>query len=129
MLSVLRVVESDLKENPVDLDKIVSELKSERDRIDRAISALADGAGATGPTRGAAAVVSNRGKGITAAGRRRLSEAVKARWAARRSKSASPAPASGGAKRRRMSPAARKLIAAAMKKRWAEKKSAGAKAS
>ena len=113
----------------MDLDKIVSELKSERDRIDRAISALADGAGATSPTRGTAAVVSNRGKGITAAGRRRLSEAVKARWAARRSKSAVSAPASAGAKRRRMSPAARKLIAAAMKKRWAEKKSGGAKAS
>ncbi|MDO8589224.1 MAG: hypothetical protein Q7T82_19530 [Armatimonadota bacterium] len=113
----------------MDLDKIVSELKSERDRIDRAISALADGAGAIGLTRGTVAGVANRGKGISAAGRRRLSEAMKARWAAGKFKSAVPAPASAGAKRRRMSPAARKLIAVAMKKRWAEKKSAGAKAS
>ena len=113
----------------MDLNKIVSELKSERDRIDRAISALADGAGATSPTRGTAAVVSKRGKGISAAGRRRLSEAMKARWAARRTKSVAPARATAGTPKRRMSPAARKLTAAAMKKRWAERKSAGAKAS
>src|ERR1700716_171321 len=78
------------RRSSLDLDSIVSELKSERDRIGRAINALLEGAGLTGASkrrgRKPAAPVS-RG-GITPAGRRKLAAAMKARWAARRAGSA-----------------------------------------
>ncbi len=113
----------------LDIDKILSELKNERDRIGRAISALLDGASSalsTGESprrerpRG-------RGKGITAAGRKRLSEATKARWAARKPKSSSTASATTSSRQKRragMSAAGRRRIAEAMRKRWAEKRRA-----
>jgi hypothetical protein len=71
----------------VDLQRIVSELKKERDRIDRAIVALEDGvitakqsktASTPGVTR------KSRKRRLSAAGRKRISEAMKKRWAARR---------------------------------------------
>jgi hypothetical protein len=74
----------------MDLARIVSELKRERDRIDRAITAL-DG----GDSKGLKADTSNssvksggpkRGKRLSAEGRRRISEAMKRRWAAKKSK-------------------------------------------
>ena len=80
-----------MKEKALDVAKIVSDLKSERDRLGRAIEAL------EGPrqravkmTASAAAVSSatpgkKRGR-LTAAGRKRLSEAMKRRWAERRKK-------------------------------------------
>src|SRR5260221_10052733 len=104
---------------PLDLDKIVSELKLERDRLDRAIAALADGTGAASPIRRTVgrAAAPKRGKGISAAGRRRLSAAMKARWATRKSKSAAKPLAATATKKRGMSAAARKRISAAVKKR------------
>lgn len=76
---------------------IVAELKKERDRIDRAIAALDgistnNGARATKgrsrPARPASTRSSRRSrKGhLTAAGRKRLSELMKRRWAERRRK-------------------------------------------
>jgi len=122
----------------LDLDKIVSDLKSEGDRIGRAIRALVEGHGLAGsPKRTAGRPgAPKRRKGITPAGRRRLSQAMKARWAARRSKSAATsrtaAIVSGGVapKKRRggISAAGRKRLSEAMKKRWAEKKKASSKA-
>ena len=122
----------------MDLDKIVSDLKSERDRIGRAIRALVEGAGLAGSlkrTAGRPGAPKHR-KGITPAGRRRLSHAMKARWAARSSKSAATshtaATVAGGAapKKRRgvISAAGRKRLSEAMKKRWAEKRKASSKA-
>ncbi len=75
----------------MDLAKIVSELKDERDRIDRAIRLLT-GADAHSAAAGKRATVraSARAKprhgGITPAGRKRLSEAMKKRWAEKRKK-------------------------------------------
>jgi hypothetical protein len=122
------------KEILLDFEKIVSELKSERDRIGRAINALLEGAGLANPaprTKGKAPSP-KRGKGITPAGRRRLSQAMKARWAARNTKSpassrsaasvdgaSAPKKRGGG-----MTAAGRKRISEAMKKRWAEKRKA-----
>ena len=69
---------------------IVSELKAERTRIDRAITAL-EGMSPNGsvsdhaPKQAKAAVVQKSG-GLTAAGRKRLSELMKKRWAERRKK-------------------------------------------
>jgi hypothetical protein len=77
----------------LDTDRIVEELKQERARLDRAIAALA---GTTSPkvvTRKArvtaqqpgAAQETKRG-GMTPEGRKRLSLAMKKRWAERRKK-------------------------------------------
>jgi len=107
----------------VDLNKIVNELKSERDRLGRAIAALLDEARvavgavkASGPGRPR--------KGLTAAGRRRLSLAMKRRWAERRGKTTTAAAAKTSAPKRRggITPAGRKKLAEAMRRRWAEKK-------
>jgi hypothetical protein len=116
------------KETILDLTKIITELKTERDRIGRAISALLDDAKAavSGTTRKAASAPkgTRRGKGLTAAGRKRLSEAMKRRWAERRGKSMT-APKAVAAKTKRrggLTPAGRKKLSEAMKRRWAERK-------
>jgi len=73
----------------LDLARILAELKSERDRIDRTITLLAEvnpiGHNATPGKR---AVVRPRRGGLTPAGRKRLSEAVKKRWAKKKRKRA-----------------------------------------
>jgi len=75
----------------VSIESILQELKKERDQLDRAISAL-EGASSSsqkiGTARSSAQPTSSkkRGGGITAAGRKRLSEAMKKRWAERRKK-------------------------------------------
>lgn len=59
----------------MDIDRILEELKAERDRVNRAIEAL--GASSTTPRRRG-----RRGKRrLSAEGRRRISEAAKRRWA------------------------------------------------
>ena len=120
----------------MDLDRIVAELKRERGRLEQAIAALEGGVGRRAPIakrRAAAAITSStkqRG-GISAAGRKRLSEAMKARWAARRSKLASgPRATSAATKRgakRGMTAAARKRISEAMKKSWADRRKASSR--
>ena len=77
------------EEHTLDLQNILSELKAERDRIVRAIEAL-DGKATSSPatkTHAGGAKASGRQRGgITPEGRRRLSEAMKKRWAERRKK-------------------------------------------
>jgi hypothetical protein len=73
----------------LDLQKILSELKAERDRIDRAIEALDEIASPSAVTKkhaGGARASGRRRGGITPEGRRRLSEAMKKRWVERRKK-------------------------------------------
>jgi hypothetical protein len=74
----------------VNIAGIVSELKVERTRLNGAIKALeglsSNGAtGSTAPKQATAAVAQKR-RGLTAAGRKRLSELMKKRWAERRKK-------------------------------------------
>lgn len=72
----------------MDVAKIVADLKSERDRIGRAIEAL-EGTGShrRAAKMGAGSATPGRKRGrLTAAGRKRLSEAMKRRWAERRKK-------------------------------------------
>jgi hypothetical protein len=79
----------------LEIDKIVADLKKERDRLVKAISALV-GMGPTGAKRGrkpgpkakAKAVPAKRKRrgGISKEGRKRLSELMKKRWAERRKK-------------------------------------------
>jgi hypothetical protein len=77
----------------LEIDKIVADLKKERDRLVRAITALVGASGATtGAKRGrkpgpkAAATKQKRRGGISREGRKRLSELMKKRWAERRKK-------------------------------------------
>ena len=85
------------KELTLDIQKIVVDLKSEKERLDRAIAALEDTDSRSGasksqkPTRpvisGTRAASANRtGRALTPEGRMRLSESMKKRWAERRKK-------------------------------------------
>ena len=72
----------------MDLNSIVADMKKERDRLGRAIAALVGigpAKGKRGP-KGAPAGKRKKRKGLTAAGRKRLSELMKKRWAERRKK-------------------------------------------
>jgi hypothetical protein len=118
----------------MDTKRILTELEAQRARIDRAIAAI-EGIGSDGATRSATRAPKKRG-GISAAGRKRLSELLKRRWAqgkmkrrakarpkatkaAARRSATKKARANGG-----MSAAARKRLSEMMKKRWAERKKA-----
>ena len=78
----------------MDIQKIVSELEQEKDRISTAIAALLGSASSSLTTRKSSgegkAVAPGKGKrkrgGLTPAGRRRSSEAMKKRWAERKRK-------------------------------------------
>ena len=74
----------------VDIGTILSELKGERDRLNQAIAALEgiDSANSARPAPVGRAARKRR-KGLTAEGRKRLSEMMKKRWAERRKKLAS----------------------------------------
>jgi hypothetical protein len=65
----------------MNIPAIVIELKAERERITEAISALEGNASKAGVRLTGS---KQRTGGITAAGRRKLSQMMKARWAARR---------------------------------------------
>jgi hypothetical protein len=78
----------------LDLKSIVTDLKQERDRLDRAIAAL-NGLDSTAavsrkkmPLAAPASANGHQRRGLTPAGRKRLSEAMKKRWAGRRKKGA-----------------------------------------
>jgi len=64
----------------MDTQQIVQHLKDERDRLERAILALEGGKASPSTVRKGA----KKAGGITPAGRKRLSEMMKKRWAARR---------------------------------------------
>ena len=77
----------------MEIDKIVADLRKERDRLVKAIAALMNvGSAPTGKRRGrkpgpkAAATKRKRRGGISKEGRKRLSELMKKRWAERRKK-------------------------------------------
>jgi len=109
----------------MDTRTILADLKAELNRITQAIAALEalDGTVTATTPAAKAAPKQSKKRGLTPAGRRRLSAMMKARWAARRKQAAKPAPkATRG--RRTMSPAARKKIADAQRARWAAVKKA-----
>ena len=116
------------------LKDIIQKLEYQRMAIDRALTALheIDGTGvesesapSTSAASGAAIVVARKG-GMTPEGRRRLSEALRKRWAAKRAASGHvsagrPAKRKGG-----MTPEGRKRLSEALRKRWAAKRAASA---
>ncbi len=90
-----------------------------------------EGAGleTTAPTAAAASRgrKAKRKGGMTPEGRRRLSEALKARWAAKKAGPSAPANAPAKAKRKGgMTPEGRKRLSEALKKRWAVKRASSA---
>ena len=105
------------------VENVISQLETQRSAIDRAISALREVAGksplATMPSRNG----QRRKRHLSPEGRRRIIEATKKRWAAKRANGA----ANTAPRRGAMSPGGRKRLALAMKKRWAAAKKAGKK--
>ena len=121
-----------------DLDNMISQLERQRSAIDRAIAALREisGPGVTEP----AVQMSNQGnprkRYLSPESRRKMAEASKKRWAAKKAaevtqqvraqgKSAK-SPDKAGARKRQLSPEGRKRIIEATKKRWAAKRAAEA---
>jgi hypothetical protein len=109
----------------MDTNKILAELRTERDRIDQAIAALEGLDNAASPQtkapKGGASFEFGANKPqpkrhMSAAGRRRISEAAKARWAKQKGDSKAAAPAKP---KRKISAAGRARIIAATKARWA----------
>ncbi len=102
----------------MDTKRIVAELRGERERIDKAITALelldsnrfSTGARTVREARPATKQKRRRYR-ISASGRRRISEAAKAMWAKRKKK----------ARARHMSAATRKRLSELAKQRWAER--------
>ena len=108
----------------MEIQTLVSDLKAERDRIDQAIAAL-EGLSSSSPARRGrppkakqASSAAGKGRTMSPAARKRISAAMKKRWASWHGKSAP--------KRKPMSPAARKRLSEMMKKRWEEQKKAKA---
>jgi hypothetical protein len=116
------------------LNEVIKKLEQQRIGIERALAALREIEGPGLETTAPAAAAAPRGRrkakrkgGMTPEGRRRLSEALKARWAARKAGSAAPASAPAKAKRKGgMTPEGRKRLSEALKKRWAVKRAASA---
>jgi hypothetical protein len=110
----------------MDTKQILTDLRAELNRIDRAIAVLEglDGAGTPSVTTHSAqpapAKARNRRR-MSPAGRKRISEMMKARWAARRKKVGS---AKKAAPARHMSPATKKRLSVLAKARWAARKKA-----
>ena len=118
----------------MDIQNLLAELRAEFSRINHAIAAL-EGLFSSEPRRGrppkskktAALAPTKKRRTISAAARRRISKAMKQRWAKWKGKSAPKqvkvAP-NGPGRRPHMSAAAKKRLSELMKARWAERKRA-----
>lgn len=70
----------------MDIERILSDLKGERERIDTAIRALEGGKSGRGPGRPAGSGYGKKRRTMSAAARKRISEMMKLRWAERKKK-------------------------------------------
>jgi hypothetical protein len=109
----------------MDTNRILADLRAERNRIDRAISAIEELNGRaialTRTVRSASAAPLSADmqpvarRRISAAGRKRISEAAKKMWSERKK-------ANGPYRRRPMSAATKRKLSLAAKARWAQQK-------
>jgi len=118
------------------LNEVIRKLEQQRAGIERALAALREIEGTGGETAAATSAAApaeatrKRGRpkgGMTPEGRRRLSEALKARWAAK--KAGTPGAAVGPGKATRkggMTPEGRRRLSEALRKRWAAKRAGSA---
>ncbi len=121
------------------LKEVIKGLEKQKTAIERALAALreVDGTTAEGVPSTVAAVPARRGRpkrkgGMTPEGRRRLSEALKKRWAVKRAASqvrplAKTQAKAKAKKKGGMTPEGRKRLSEALKKRWAVKRAAAKK--
>jgi hypothetical protein len=117
----------------MDIQSIVAELRQEASRIEQAITALV-GLGPQLARRGrppkgkqAKLASGRKGRRMSVAARKRISAAMKQRWAKWGGKSdpkKAAVPAKKSTAGKPMSPAMRKKLSAMMKARWAERKKA-----
>ena len=109
------------------LHGIITQLEQKKAAIERALAALRniDGAGemASAPSSNDPA---KRKGGMTPAGRRRVSAALKKRWAAKKAAqtAAATSPLEPAPRKVRFTPDVRRRLAEAMKRRWAAKRTA-----
>jgi len=110
---------------------MIAQLEQRRAALDRALSALrqvgdSDGSSSAAPAQPEAAVTKKGG--ITPAGRRKLSEASRMRWAQKRAVQAEEerAEKNAAAAQKRRTTIARKKMSETMKQRWAAKRAAEA---
>ncbi len=105
----------------MDTTKSLNELRMERDRLNQAIAALESLDGTVTATTPAAIAAPKRvgRRRMSAAGRKRISEAAKARWAAKRMAVAKPVSTKTGA-HKPMSAATKKRLSRAARKRAAK---------
>lgn len=118
------------------LKEVIKRLEQQRTAIERALNALreVDGTGAeASPEAGEAPVAAKRGRkakrkgGMTPEGRKRLSEALKKRWAAKRAGSAVQAKTKATTKTKAkrkggITAEGRARLSEALRKRWAAKR-------
>ena len=111
----------------MDIWNLVSDLKAERNRLDQAISAL-EGLTSIAPRRGRpqkALSTERKSRRMSPAARKRISAAMKQRWAKWRGKSAPKkvtAVSKKSTRRKSMSAAMRKQLSEMMKARWTQRK-------
>ena len=110
----------------MNIHQILDYLKEEVSRLDAAITALEG----SSPRRGRSPKAASGRRTMSADARKRISAAMKLRWAQRLGKSPKKAAKKAAAKkapaRKPMSPAMKKKLSAMMKARWAAKKKTGA---
>ena len=107
----------------MDTNRMLADLRAERDRIDQAIGAIeALNGSPVISQRGSTQLLdqplirqAGEGSRISAAGRKRISEAAKKMWEQRRTQA-------GRRSRVAMSPETKKTLSQAAKARWAERK-------
>ncbi|MGD0468051.1 MAG: hypothetical protein ABSA54_06745 [Terriglobales bacterium] len=112
------------------MQSVVSQLQKERTRLEDELHRITTALVAFGNvymhgSRPKAAVATRKKRTISAAGRKRIAAAQRARWAKIKGQKVVSISARKG---RRMSPAARKRIVAAQKARWAKWRKAQKKA-
>jgi hypothetical protein len=114
-----------------DIQTVISRLEKQRSAIDRALLALREIAGPSTPNSRAASQSKPRKRHLSPEGRRRIIEATKRRWAAKKAARAGTVPKRAAvpsrSRRGKLSAEGRKRLALAMKKRWADAKKAGKK--
>jgi hypothetical protein len=116
------------------LKEVIKGLEKQKTAIERALAALKEVDGApveSAPLAAVPAVRRGRPKrkgGMTPEGRRRLSEALKKRWAVKRAASQVKPLAKAKAKKKGgMTPEGRRRLSEALKKRWAVKRATAKK--
>jgi hypothetical protein len=104
------------------LDQLREERKQAQAQVEKLNEAIAVIEGLAGGTRTRSAQGRRAGRTLSAAARKRISEAQRARWAQRKKQpgSASAGPKPVASNRKPLSAAARRRIAAAQKARWAK---------